>query len=254
MMRKDVVVVTGGASGLGKDIAAHFLISGCAVVIMDFNQDFLDAAREEMGRSGTVLAIQADVSDAAQVKTAFARAIANFGRIDVLINCAGGSFGVSQEIEHIAEEDWDKVFDINCKGTFLCAREVIPGMKERRYGRIINFSSMAGRSRSLFGSVAYSAAKAAILGFTRQGSKELGPFNITMNAVAPGFILSGNRLREFWGTRKTEEERKAFLASVPVGRPGENHEIVKAVDFLASKDASYVTGAALDVNGGVWVG
>ena len=254
MKLKEVVVVTGGASGLGRDIAAHFLTSECSVAIIDFNQGFLDVAHEEMRQAGALLAIQADVSDAAQVKTSFARVIAEFGRIDILVNCAGGSFGVSQEIEHIAEEDWDKVFAINCKGTFLCAREVIPGMKERRYGRIINFSSMAGRSRSLFGSVAYSAAKAAILGFTRQGSKELGPFNITMNAVAPGFILSGNRLRDFWATRKTEEERKAFLASVPVGRPGENHEIVKAVDFLASKDASYVTGAAIDVNGGVWVG
>lgn len=127
-------------------------------------------------------------------------------------------------------------------------------MKSQRYGRIVNISSMAGRGRSVLGGAPYAAAKAGIIGLTRHISMDLGQYGITINAVAPGTVLSGPRVEDYWKNRKSEAERQAFLASNPLGRLGTVDDIADAVLFLSSDKAAYITGAVLDVNGGSWVG
>jgi len=253
-MEKRVAIVTGGADGLGKELAKSFLLNNYDVVAFDINEVNLKTTAVEFQKLGNYLPLVTNVADEESVTASLRQALDAFGRIDVLVNNAGGSMGVSQEVEKIAANDWDKVINLNLRGTFLCAKAVIPTMKEREYGRIINMSSMAGRGRSLFGGTPYAAAKAGIIGFTRQASKELGKYNITINAVAPGLTLSGPRIIDNWQNKKTEEERNGFLSRTPMGRPGTPQDIAGAVLFLSNEATSYITGAVIDVNGGVWVG
>ncbi len=208
----------------------------------------------ELSKQGKFFGIGADVTDEGSVNAAISAVYHDAGHIEVLVNNAGGSMGVSQAIEEISLEEWEKVININLRGTFLCAKVVIPFMKTAQWGRIVNISSMAGRSRSYFGGTPYAAAKAGIIGFTRQASKELGRFGITMNAVAPGVVISGERISNYWYNKKTAEERQGFLDLVPVGRTGTNEDIAEVVTFLCSEKSSYITGAVIDVNGGLWVG
>jgi 3-oxoacyl-[acyl-carrier protein] reductase len=157
-------------------------------------------------------------------------------------------------MEQISLEDWDRVLNLNIKSAFLCVHAVLPYMKRAKWGRIVNMSSMAGRSRSYFGGVPYATAKAALIGMVRQGSREMAPFGITINAVAPGVIVAGERIRNYWETVRSEEDRAELLKTIPAGRTGGGEDVASAVAYLVSDGASYVTGAVLDVNGGIWVG
>jgi 3-oxoacyl-[acyl-carrier protein] reductase len=253
-MDQRVAVVTGGADGIGKEISRQLLTNGHVVAALDINEATLNATAAEFKTLGIYLPIQANVSEEDSTVAAIKQVLAAFGRIDVLVNNAGGSMAVSQEIEKIAASDWDKVINVNLRGTFLCTKAVLPTMKQRKWGRIVNLSSMAGRGRSLFGGTPYAAAKAGIIGFTRQGSKELGKYNITLNSVAPGLVISGPRISDYWYNKKTEEERNHFLNLTPMNRPGQPQDIAGVVLFLCSDAASYITGAVIDINGGVWVG
>jgi NAD(P)-dependent dehydrogenase (short-subunit alcohol dehydrogenase family) len=253
-MENKVVIVTGGADGIGKEIAKSFLSSHFDVAAFDIYEAHLKSTHSEYQELGNYLPLLTDVTDEENVYASVKQVLAAFGRIDVLVNNAGGSMAVSQEIEEITAQDWDKVIHLNLRSTFLCTKAVLPAMKERRWGRIINMSSMAGRGRSLFGGTPYAAAKAGIIGFTRQASKELGKYHITVNAVAPGLIISGDRIKDYWQNKKTEDERDHFLNSTPMGRPGMPQDVTGAVLFLSREAASYITGAVIDVNGGFWVG
>ena len=175
-----------------------------------------------------------------------------YGRIDILINNAGGSMGVPKApIDEILEDDWDRVVNLNMKGTFLCTKAVVPIMKRQKSGKIVNLSSITARIGGELTPVQYVCSKGAISTFTRHVAQELGPFGINVNAIAPGITLT-QRLEGMWTQRKTEEERNAYLARIPLGRLGTVDEMTKAVVFLCSSDADYITGITLDVNGGMF--
>lgn len=252
-MDRPAAIVTGGANGIGRSIAARLLEAGMAVAVLDVQEQALAACRAEFP-ADRFSAWRCDVTDQAGVERTVGEIEARLGRIDVLVNNAGGSFGVSQPVEEIDGADWDRVVTLNLKGTFLCIKAVVPCMKRRGYGRIVNISSMAGRGRSVLGGAPYAAAKAGIIGLTRHISMDLGRYGITVNAVAPGTVLSGERLERLWNEKKTEAERRAFLAANPMGRLGTPEDIAGAVLFLSGPEAAYITGAVLDVNGGSWVG
>ena len=245
-------IVTGGADGIGKEIVLELLAHGYAVAALDISQEKLDSISAQLAGK-PFLALKCDVTDEASVDQTFAQVTAHFGRLDVLVNNAGGSLAISQPIDQIPVQGWDKVIALNLRGTFLCTRAAVRVMREQKYGRIVNMSSMAGRSRSVFGGAPYAAAKAAIIGLTRQSSKDLGPIGVTINAIAPGTVISGDRISSYWAN-KTPEDKKRFFDSNPAGRLGEPADISRAVLFLCDEGASFINGAVLDVNGGMWVG
>jgi len=221
-----VAVVTGTAHGIGSGIAAALAASGATV--HGFDRDTVDA------------------SDAEQVG-AFVAAV---GRVDILVNNAGGVVGqVGRPLDEVPDDDWQAVVDANLTSTFVCTRAVAPGMKERRYGRIVNISSGAGRSVSLTGIQAYASAKAGQLGFTRQTAHELGPFGITVNAIAPGFVLSNpTSIAQY--ERYGEEGQRRLLESIATRRLGTPEDIANGVLFFAADESSWVTGQVLSIDGG----
>ncbi len=254
MSHKRIAVVTGVGKGIGKDVASRLLARGHTVAGFDIDEQALEAAASELAHCGTFVPRRVDVTSETEVQASVQSLYDQFGPVTILINNAGGSMGLSKEIDSISLSEWDLVVEVNLRSTFLVTRAVLPVMKEAQWGRIVNMASIAGRGRSYFGSTAYAAAKAGIIGFTRQGSGELGPHGITMNAVAPGVVMSGERIATYWHHNKTEEERQGLLRTTPLGRLGSNAEIAAAVDFLCSDESSYITGAVIDVNGGCWVG
>ena len=249
---KRVAVVTGGADGIGKEIVREFLKEEYMAVALDVDRDKLKQFQKECG-SDLLFAIGCNILEERSIKDAFSEIDSKLGRVDVLVNNAGGSLAISQPLDQIDVKDWEKVIDLNLRGTFLCTKEAAIRMRRQHYGRIINMSSMAGRSRSVFGGVPYAAAKAGIIGLTRQSSKDLGPLGITINAIAPGTVMSGDRIHRYW-ENKTEEEKQRFFSENPSGRLGEPKDIARAVLFLADEGASFINGAVLDINGGMWVG
>lgn len=252
-MKQRTAIVTGAGDGLGKGIAALLLQNGYRVAGFDNRPEPLDACVAEFGATNFLPCV-VNVLDEASVNGTVARVAEQFGAIDVLVNNVGGSMGIAKPMEEITLEEFEKVLTLNIRSTFLCCKAVIPVMKKNRHGRIINMSSMAGRSRSVFGGTPYTAAKAAIIGLTRQSSKDLGKHGITINAVAPGTIVASERIRKYWEVNRTEEERKMIVDMAPVGRMGDADDVARCVLFLADEGASYITGSVLDVNGGAWVG
>lgn len=253
-LKDKVVVVTGGAGGLGKDFCRAFIEEGAAVVLNDLDgAAALRSAEELASVGGRVLAIPGSVVDKRKAGEMMARTVSEFGRIDVLVNNAGGSLHTPKELEAIEEEDWDLVLDVNLKGTFLCSQAAAPYMKRQRSGRIINMASIGGRTASMVTGVHYAAAKGGVISFTRRLARELGPHGITVNAVAPGFIDSGERLRKLWEMQSGEEQRQT-MAAIPLERTGRIGEVTEVVIFLAGAGSSYVTGAVVDINGGRFMG
>jgi 3-oxoacyl-[acyl-carrier protein] reductase len=194
-----------------------------------------------------------DVTRAADVRAMVAAAVQATGSLDVLVNNAGGVHGVeaAPRFEDLSEEAWHAVLDRNLTGAFLCCQAVIPGMKERGWGRIINIASESARVPIVppRAGYAYAAAKSGLLGLARVLAAELAPFGITVNTVAPGFTRSGPRIEERYQAM-SEEQRRARVQPIKLGRWAELNEIASAVSYLASADASYCVGAVLDVNGG----
>jgi 3-oxoacyl-[acyl-carrier protein] reductase len=221
-----VALVTGTAHGLGAAIAAALAAHGAVV----------------HGRDRDAV----DVSDARQVE----QLVAEIGRIDILVNNAGGVVGqIGRPLEDVSDEDWQAVVDANLTSTFVCTRAVTPGMKERRYGRIVNISSGAGRSVSLTGIQAYASAKAGQIGFTRQTAHELGPFGITVNSIAPGFVLSNPTSIAQWEGYGDEGQQR-LLDAIATRRLGTPEDIANGVLFFVADEASWVTGQVLSIDGG----
>lgn len=249
-----IALVTGGASGIGKEIVRELLSEGFIVAAFDLNKEALTQTVTEFESIGEVLPLIGDAGSEEDVNFAVSSTIEKYGRIDVLVNNAGGSFRINGSIETICPDDWDKVIRLNLKNQYLFTHAVIPIMKQNGYGRIVCMSSKAGRSRGSGNSGApYAAAKAGIIGMVRQTSASIGVYGITINAIAPGTIISGERIRSYWEQR-SEEEIENHLTGIPVHRFGNASDVSYAVKFLCDERASFITGAVIDVNGGAWVG
>jgi len=219
-------LVTGTAHGIGSAIVAALAEHGATVHGVDRD---------------TV-----DVTDPEQV----AALVARIGPVDILVNNAGGVVGqVGRPLEEVSDEDWQAVVDANLTSTFVCTRAVVPAMKEAGYGRIVNISSGAGRSVSLTGIQAYASAKAGQIGFTRQTAHELGPFGITVNSIAPGFVLSNPTSIRQWESYG-EDGQRALLEQIATRRLGRPEDIANGVIFFVVEESSWVTGQVISIDGG----
>ena len=244
-----VFVITGGAGGLGAAIAQEAGLQGGAIAILDTNSDAIEALVVQLRSHGIKAEGRAvDVRDGSAVTKAVGELSDLLSGLDILITAAGGSLGTPRDMDDISDEDLDLVLDVNVKGTYYCARAVIPHMKKKGGGSIITFSSIGGRSASPVTGVPYATAKAAILGLTRRLAKEVGLDNIRVNAIAPGLFLTDRLTGMF--ENLSETDRNEVLNGIPLGRMPEIRECVDPALFLASQESSYMTGAVLDVNGG----
>ena len=248
-MNGRVVIVTGSSRGIGRAAARLLAERGARVVVNGRDRAALDETLgllREIG--GDHHGVVADMGDPAGPRQLVGEALKRCGQIDVLVNNAGGEER-QMGVEEVDEPSWDRIVDINLKGPFLCAQAVIEPMKQRGKGTIVNVSSQGGRAYSQFGNAPYAAAKAGLIGLTKQLAWELGPHGISVNAIAPGHVLSSEWRAKRW-IDSTPAERQEYVKKVPLGRPGEVEEIAAAIAILASDESSYITGATLDVNGG----
>ena len=243
-----VAIVTGSSDGIGKAAALIFAREDGQVVLNARGQERLEAARAAVQAAGKPpLVVAGSVTDKAVIERLVGETLQHFGRIDILVNNAGGGTNL-RFLEEVTEEEWDSTVSSNLRSAFFLCRAVAPAMKRQRYGRIVNVSSVAGRNVSRLSGPQYSIAKAGMLGMTRHLAQDLAPFAITVNAVAPGPTLVDRVVRK-WDLR-SEEDRAHILASIPLGRLAQPEEVASVIAFLASDDASYVTGVTIDVNGG----
>ncbi|GAB4185361.1 MAG: SDR family oxidoreductase [Thalassobaculales bacterium] len=235
-------LVTGAGHGIGRRIAEDFARLGARVVAADILADEVATLAAVPG----IMARQLDVADAGAVAAVAAEA----GAVDILVCCAGGVAGqVKQPLEAVTAEQWRILFDINVTGAFHCAQAVAPGMKARRAGRIVTISSGAGIRASLTGIQAYAAAKHALVGLTRQLAHELGPFGVTVNSVAPGFVRSNPATERQWESYGPEGQAR-LVEAIHLRRTGTPRDISNMVLFLASEHADWVTGQVISVDGG----
>jgi 3-oxoacyl-[acyl-carrier protein] reductase len=236
-----VAMVTGGASGIGAAVSELFASEGAKVAVLDLNLERAEVCAAKIGGPGKSTAVQADVADEAMVKSAFAKARQELGEIDILVNNAG--IDTTCLLADMPTDMWDRMINIHLKGTFLCTREVLPAMKAKRWGRIINLSSQLAHKGAPT-MVHYCAAKAGIMGFTRSLAYEVARDGITVNCINPGPIntplLLG--LPQDWLENKRKE--------LPIGRFGEVGEVAPAALLLASDEGSYFIGASMNMNGG----
>jgi 3-oxoacyl-[acyl-carrier protein] reductase len=242
------VVVTGGGHGLGREMCHAFAQRGATVWTCDLNPEGL-AETVRLG-PGSIQTRVVDVGDGKGVAGFVEDALAEGGGVDILVNNAGGVVGqVGRPLEEVSPEDWDAIFDANLKGAFHFSKAVVPGMKKTGWGRIVNISSGAGLRVSLTGIQAYASAKAGLIGLTRQLAHELGPFGVTVNCVAPGFIRCNPTTERQWEAYGEEGQRR-LVESIATRRLGEPEDIAHAVLFFASEYASWITGQTLAVDGG----
>lgn len=245
-----VAIVTGSAQGMGYAIATALADEGAKVVITDINKTQIDAAVESLKAKGYQAAgYPMDVTKKADVQAVMASVKKDLGAIDILVNNAGGGLNTPYELEEIEEKHWDLVLNVNLKGAFFCCQAVLPYMIEAKRGAIVNISALAGHWRASLAGVAYTSAKAGVEGLMRQLAYDYGQYGIRVNAVAPTVTLTGDRMKNLWGN-KAEEEQARIMSAIPLRRLSEPREIAAAVVFLASDEASYITGITLDVVGG----
>jgi NAD(P)-dependent dehydrogenase (short-subunit alcohol dehydrogenase family) len=246
LLEGKAAIVTGGASprGLGLATAKLFAEHGARVLIADLDAAAAEAAARSLPGSGHV-GTRCDVTDKAQCEAAAALAMQSFGRIDIAFNNAG--ITSPQRLMEVTPESYTRVMDVNMRGTLYMTQAVVPQMRAQQSGSIINMSSVsAQRGGGVFGGSHYSAAKAAMLGYTKAAARELGPDNIRVNAICAGFIDT-----DITAGLMTTDKLQAIIASVPMGRPGHAHEVAGCALFLACELlSSYVTGSEIDINGG----
>lgn len=249
-----VALVTGSAGGLGKDIAITLAKEGAKLVISDINEKLLEQSYLELKDDYEMDYVVGDVSNQESVNKMVDYVVDTYEKIDILVNNAGGSLHTPKYLDDIQENDWDKVLNVNLKGTFLVSQAAIKYMKQNKSGKIINLSSIGGRTASLVTGAPYAAAKGGVIALTRRIANEVGNYGINVNAVAPGLIISGDRMHSMFYEQSTEEEQEKTLNDIPLRKLGEIEDISNAVLFLSSDDSKYMTGAVLDVNGGRFMG
>lgn len=246
-MDSKIAIVTGAAQGIGRAVALALADAGNVPVIVDINEETAaEVAEEFKGKGIQSMSIGVDVSKVAELTNMVDRVVAEFGTIDILVNNAGILHATL--IEDITEEEWDRMLAVNLKSVFFASQKVLPYMKEKRWGRIINMSSLAGRMGGYGNGVGYAATKAGINGLTMSMARRVAPYKVTVNAVAPGTTES-KILKSF-----TEERIKELESMVPLGRLGKPEDIAALVTFLASEGAGFITGAVIDINGGMFMG
>jgi NAD(P)-dependent dehydrogenase (short-subunit alcohol dehydrogenase family) len=242
------VMVTGAAQGIGREIASAFALRGARVALVDRDADALAPTVAALAdKDLPVVGIHEDVSSWDGASRAVDAAVDGLGGLAVLVNNAGGSAYTPLRIEEVDEEGLDRVLAWNIKTTFLCSKAALGPLRARGGGSIVNIGAIAGRAGTELLPPQYSAAKAGVMGLTRNLARHLGPEGIRVNCVSPGFTRSGARVEAIWENR---DDPGTVLAMIPLRRRSESSEVADAVLYLASGAASYVTGAVLDVNGG----
>ena len=236
-------LITGAGRGIGKTIALKLAVSGADTILVDMSPEMDDVRKEIEGMNRKCLTFQVDVTDLEAIYAMVNNIIEELGEIHILVNNAG----ITQDnlFMRMKPEQWSKVIDVNLNGVFNVTKAVIRSMVKQRYGKIINISSLVGFSGNP-GQVNYSSTKSALVGFTKSLAREVGTRGVTVNAVAPGFIDTAMT------QSLNESQQEAILQQIPLGRMGDAGDIANAVAFLASKEASYITGTVLHVNGGMY--
>lgn len=241
-----VVIVTGSGSpkGIGRTIATSFAEQGAKVVVADRNEEGVRDTVNAINESGgEAIGVIVNVTEKDSVENMVEATLQKWGRVDVLVNNAGISQKVT--VEDMTLEDMRRIFEVNVYGLILCTQAVMKPMRAAKYGRIVNLSSVSGkRGGGVFGGAHYSASKAAVLGFSKNLSREICMEGVTINSVCPGLINT-----EIWKSLPKDLADKV-IDGIPMGRPGETEEVAAAILFLASKEASYITGEEIDINGG----
>jgi 3-oxoacyl-[acyl-carrier protein] reductase len=241
-----VALITGAGSGMGEEYAKKLASSGCDIVMVDIEPKNLLRVQDGIKRfERKMISFHIDVSNYKDVYEAVKKALDTFNKIDILINNAGITGTVPVLTENIEDEEWDRLINTNLKGAFNFSKALIKPMKERKYGKIVNVSSSAGRSVSENCGSHYAASKAGILGLTRQTAFELAPYNINVNAICPG-IIDTPMLRAVAGPERIELLKK----DIPLGKIGTTTDAANLVAFLVSEESSFITGASFDLNGG----
>jgi len=245
MPRGKIAVVTGASRGIGREVARLLASQGASVVLVARDAGLIDSLAAEIAAAGgTALPVSADIARADDVERLFETVTERFGRVDILVNNAG----ITRDslLMRMKDEDWDAVLDVNLKGAFLCTRSAAKIMMKQRYGRIINVTSVVGEMGNA-GQANYCASKAGLIGLTKSNARELAGRNITVNAVAPGFITTDMT------DKLSEKVREELAAQIPLGRFGTPEDVAGAVLFLASEGSGYITGHVLSVNGGMYM-
>jgi 3-oxoacyl-[acyl-carrier protein] reductase len=245
MPKGKVAMVTGASRGIGRSIALALAGRGARIVAVDINVEGTEnLAQEIKAAGGEAVGLQGNVTAAADVERIFEQAVEAFGRVDILINNAG----ITRDalLLRMKDEDWDAVLSVNLKGAFLCSRAAAKVMSKQRYGRIVNIASIVGQMGNA-GQANYCASKAGLIGLTKSNARELARRNITVNAVAPGFIATDMT------DALPEKTRQELAAQIPLERLGSADDVAHAVLFLADEASAYITGQVIAVNGGMYM-
>lgn len=236
-------IITGAARGIGKAIALILVREGARVALVDIEKERLETLKQEVEKKGgQAIPLSCDITKSSEVMAMVNQVYNVFGRIDILVNNAG--IIRRGTIETVTEEDWDRVMEVNLKGTFLCSKAVVEVMKKQGYGKIVNVSSIAGKMGDITSAPGYGPSKAGVDALTKTLARQLASYGINVNGVSPHAIET--EMSAQWSA----ERRKEIIASIPLGRLGKPEDVAEAVLFLASDEASFITGEILDVNGG----
>jgi len=245
-----VALITGAGNGIGAETARRLAAMGHKLALVDSDGPAMARMESELDGGAGVWSVVADVRTPGSAAEVVAEAAARLGPVGILVNNVGGNT-IRTPVEDIEPDEYADVMRLNLDPVYYYTRAAVPGMKSARWGRIVNLSSIAGRTRTLFSNAAYAAAKAGVIGFTRQCAAELAPFNIAVNTVAHGPIAT-ERIKRAWET-KSREAQADILAVIPAGRMGNVEEAADAVCFFCGDRAGFASGAILDINGGLFI-